>query len=433
MKISKKFLLKEDTSNQNSQFLTSVQEIEYVLEDMGIKNYTINDDLTVDVKGDVTIQLRNIKNIPIRFNKVSGDFDCRKNQLTSLQGAPQEVGGNFNCRNNQLTSLQGAPQKVSGRFDVDDNLKSELRDILKAQNTPQAHEKELDKKYNIESPSLYNIALILSRDYGDDTKVPIKELKKKINSDNYLGQMFTKKDGQGFLRNFSNGFSINDIIEYDKKYHSGARDDSFLNSLKIGEGLEIGFDIWKKEAQTIFKEKKNYVFQLNFSKEITDRLITDSSEDTYTISGEHEGIYHEIETSNKNNINAYIQKSNHPTSKELLTMGWVRFTLFPEKHSLVIDEIQTDLTSDKFLGEEIMKGWEDILMKAFIKYARNELNYQKIYMPTYKTKLDLYDASPPMRLYKELPNRFGFKTKSDWEGFMVLERKIMTFKGFLLK
>ena len=52
-------------------------------------------------------------------------------------------------------------------------------------------------------------------------------------------------------------------------------------------------------------------------------------------------------------------------------------------------------------------------------------------MPTYQTKLDSYSANPPMRLYKELPNRFGFKTKSDMEGFMVLEKKIISLIRFI--
>ena len=46
-----------------------------------------------------------------------GNFDCYSNQLTSLEGAPQEVGGYFDCRNNQLTSLEGAPREVRGDFD----------------------------------------------------------------------------------------------------------------------------------------------------------------------------------------------------------------------------------------------------------------------------------------------------------------------------
>ena len=52
----------------------------------------------------------------IQFGKVSGDFNCSYNKLTTLEGAPQEVGGSFFCNNNQLTSLKGAPQKVEVDF-----------------------------------------------------------------------------------------------------------------------------------------------------------------------------------------------------------------------------------------------------------------------------------------------------------------------------
>ena len=54
--------------------------------------------------------------VGVKFGKVSGDFYCDRNYLTSLEGAPQEVGGVFNCRSNELTSLAGAPQKVGGDF-----------------------------------------------------------------------------------------------------------------------------------------------------------------------------------------------------------------------------------------------------------------------------------------------------------------------------
>ncbi len=57
----------------------------------------------------------------INFGKVTGDFDCSWNQLTSLKGAPQEVGGNFICYSNRLTSLEGAPQKVDGDFSCYNN------------------------------------------------------------------------------------------------------------------------------------------------------------------------------------------------------------------------------------------------------------------------------------------------------------------------
>ena len=35
--------------------------------------------------------------------KVIGDFDCNKNKLTSLAGAPKTVAGYFDCKDNNLT------------------------------------------------------------------------------------------------------------------------------------------------------------------------------------------------------------------------------------------------------------------------------------------------------------------------------------------
>jgi len=52
----------------------------------------------------------------IRFGKVTGDFLCRMNRLTSLEGAPREVGGEFDCSDNQITSLEGAPRRVGEDF-----------------------------------------------------------------------------------------------------------------------------------------------------------------------------------------------------------------------------------------------------------------------------------------------------------------------------
>ena len=62
----------------------------------------------------------------VKFGKVSGDFDCRYNKLTSLEGAPREVRGSFRCIDNNLTSLEGAPQKVKGWFDCSDNKLTSL-------------------------------------------------------------------------------------------------------------------------------------------------------------------------------------------------------------------------------------------------------------------------------------------------------------------
>jgi hypothetical protein len=91
-------------------------EIDVICKEYGIENYIINSDSTVDVDGDVKLYGKGLKNLPLNFGKVSGDFFCSYNQLTTLEGAPKEVGGRFDCSNNQLTTLEGGPKEVGGNF-----------------------------------------------------------------------------------------------------------------------------------------------------------------------------------------------------------------------------------------------------------------------------------------------------------------------------
>lgn len=86
-------------------------------------SYTISEDGVVDVIGCVDISRRvgtNNKNkidiIPIKFGKVSGDFDCSNNKLTSLSGCPDEVGKTFCARTNLLTSLKYIPEKIGTSY-----------------------------------------------------------------------------------------------------------------------------------------------------------------------------------------------------------------------------------------------------------------------------------------------------------------------------
>ena len=96
------------------------------LDKMNINNYTINKDGTVDVKRSVDIFGRRLTEIPVKFNKVGGDFYCDNNKLTSLEGAPEKVGGGFYCDNNKLTSLEGAPKEVGGSFWCNNNKLTSL-------------------------------------------------------------------------------------------------------------------------------------------------------------------------------------------------------------------------------------------------------------------------------------------------------------------
>ena len=88
--------------------------------------YTINDDGSIDVNGDVNLNNKKLAKIPFKFRNVSGSFCCNDNRLTSLEGSPNTVGGYFYCYNNQLTSLEGAPNTVGGNFCCNDNQLTSL-------------------------------------------------------------------------------------------------------------------------------------------------------------------------------------------------------------------------------------------------------------------------------------------------------------------
>lgn len=76
----------------------------------------------VDVDGDFFCSNQGLTDFKgVRFGRVSKDFNCSRNMLRSLEGAPQSVGGDFDCGRNMLASLKGAPQSVGGDFDCSRN------------------------------------------------------------------------------------------------------------------------------------------------------------------------------------------------------------------------------------------------------------------------------------------------------------------------
>lgn len=92
-----------------------------------ISKYTINDDGSIDVDDNVYLSENRLDRIPIKFNKVSGYFDCGENNLTSLENCPNEVGGDFYCFDNKLESLEFGPSIVNGNYFCNDNELTTLK------------------------------------------------------------------------------------------------------------------------------------------------------------------------------------------------------------------------------------------------------------------------------------------------------------------
>ena len=114
MKHIKPYKIFESTS---LNFPTTREDVIEVCNRYRINNYTINDDLSIDVEGHVNLAYKNLEYLPLRFNYVSGDFSCYDNKLKTLEGCPQTVSGSFDCNRNKLKTLEGCPQTVSGSFD----------------------------------------------------------------------------------------------------------------------------------------------------------------------------------------------------------------------------------------------------------------------------------------------------------------------------
>ena len=104
-------------------------KIEAWLKEHGIDVYFINDDMTIDVNGYVSLNKYAEKQLPdyIQFGEVTVGFDfsgCPK--LESLRGVPGRVSGYFDCGDcPKLESLEGAPQYVGGSFHCNNCAKLE--------------------------------------------------------------------------------------------------------------------------------------------------------------------------------------------------------------------------------------------------------------------------------------------------------------------
>lgn len=102
----------------------SKKEIIYILENkLNITEYTIHENLTVDVHQDVYFfKYSDIKSfIPFKFGIINGYFDISNMNLISLKNSPDEIYGDFLCEDNMLTTLEDGPKIVHGKYFCNSN------------------------------------------------------------------------------------------------------------------------------------------------------------------------------------------------------------------------------------------------------------------------------------------------------------------------
>ena len=162
----------------------SEQEFEDIFQPMSVEEWigrlvqnqgwTKNSDGSYDVKGDVDLSGKNLKELPVKFRNVTGSFWCDDNQLTSLKGAPEKVGEDFYCSYNQLTTLKGAPERVGGDFYCRSNRLTTL------EGAPKEVGRDFSCSHN-QLTSLEGAPKEVGRGfYCGFNRIPGKELKKTI-------------------------------------------------------------------------------------------------------------------------------------------------------------------------------------------------------------------------------------------------------------
>jgi hypothetical protein len=94
------------------------QEIKDLCFEYRIENYQIIDDGSISIRGSVDLErnLGDLKKLPLTFNEVRRYFDCSRNNLTTLEGCPDDIGTWFSCSRNKLTSLKHSPKIVRDDF-----------------------------------------------------------------------------------------------------------------------------------------------------------------------------------------------------------------------------------------------------------------------------------------------------------------------------
>ena len=81
----------------------------------------ITGDISIDYNGDIRASAKGLKEIPIKFGYVKGDFIFNANHLNTLDNAPDIIDGNFSIIGSELVNLVHIPKYIGGSCDISSN------------------------------------------------------------------------------------------------------------------------------------------------------------------------------------------------------------------------------------------------------------------------------------------------------------------------
>ena len=203
---------------------------------------------------------------------------------------------------------------------------------------------------------------------------------------------------------------------------------------------DIGLEMYSG-IQTLHPRKSTTVIQLNITDDFKSRLKKDFGE------GSKESLEH---------LNSLTGPgASHPVEPGK-TVAWARVTDFPENKTLIIEELQSDVASDKnikfytnFKGKDskienvraiakLMSDWEFSALQAVKRFAEHK-GYQTLYMVPGSVKsrgnareygYTSGDDTALKRVYDEIPAKVGFKKVSiselpDWLVDVLGDKDVM--------
>lgn len=124
-----RYLKKYNEMRTEEQHVSHNSDINDFCEVQNGWNYKINVDGTVDVDGDVNLSGEDLTELPVKFNKVTGCFNCALNNLTSFKGFPKYVGDFLSVQNNKITSLEYLPEHTGRLITLEGNLLKDVSSI----------------------------------------------------------------------------------------------------------------------------------------------------------------------------------------------------------------------------------------------------------------------------------------------------------------
>jgi hypothetical protein len=97
----------------------TTEQREWCEENLDNCHWRENKEGKIDVQGNAVLSRLEIEEFPVKFGRVTGNFNCKNlTKLKTLKGSPYSVS-NFNCSGcESLETLEGGPDLVDNTFDA---------------------------------------------------------------------------------------------------------------------------------------------------------------------------------------------------------------------------------------------------------------------------------------------------------------------------